>query len=142
MHKGWNPKFGFFLPCEKHLKNNSISKIQYQAYPSLLGPFPLDEFCSNKEPIADRLDRFVDFINNKNKPCGNLDVIVLCDYSCTYHARNFFITHARDPELQNIQKALIQTTIIIESNTNKNRRYVSPPVGSHYFTTELTSLRE
>ena len=25
---------------------------------------------------------------------------------------------------------------------NKNRRYVSPPVGSHYFTTELTSLRE
>ena len=142
MHKEWNPKFGFFLPCEQHIKNNSISKVRKDAYPSLLGPFPLAEFCSKGAPIVDRLDMFLDFISNKSRPCKNLDVIVFCDYSCTYHARNFFITDVKNPELQQIQNALIQTTIIIESKTNKNRRYVSPPVGSHYFTTELTSLRE
>ncbi len=69
-------------------------------------------------------------------------MIVLCDYSCTYHARNFFVTSHDNPEIKQIESSIISNTTIIKSSTDKYRRYVSPPLSSHYFTTQKTSIRK
>lgn len=142
MHREWNPKFGFFLPCESHLKDVSMSNVTRENYSKLQGPFPLEEFCSNDDPINVRLDQFIDYMYSTKiiEERKNLDMIILCDYSCIYHARNFFVTTLDNPEVKAIESELISSTLIIKSNTDKNRIYVSPPVSSHYFTTRETSL--
>jgi hypothetical protein len=141
MHREWNPKFGFFLPCESNLKNVSMSVMTRENYSKLHGPYPLEEFCSNDDPINVRLDQFIGYMYSTEiiSERKDLDMIILCDYSCIYHARNFFVTSVGNPELK-IDDALISNTLIIKSNTDKNRIYVSPPVSSHYFTTKETSL--
>lgn len=130
MHKDWNPKFGFFLPCTA--KTNNVHDITQSDFGRMQGPFPLEEFCDIDSPISERMDCFLTFIKINGNKINNINrgLVVLCDYRQVYHSRNFLVC-------KNTVKINNRNYHVIPSSLH-GVKYVRLPASALYFTAKRT----